>query len=215
MHYIPKSVAQFDGVAPIYDFLSSLVFGRRLQEAQTVFLTAIPEGASVLVVGGGTGQMLEQLVLVARPKHILFLDSSARMVSRATERMLNTPIFSSIEFRVGDVMTLQHPASFDVVMTPFLLDLFTETTLRQQLLPVVLSTLKPDGLWLVTDFVRTSVWWQKILLWSMIRFFRLTAGIGIKQLPNWQEELRLAGLIRNHQANAVNGMVSTEVWQRK
>ncbi|GAB3967163.1 hypothetical protein GCM10028806_08990 [Spirosoma terrae] len=214
MNYRPKSVAQFDWVAPIYDLLSSLVFGRKLQDAQTAFLSDIPDGASVLVVGGGTGQTLEKLSQLARPKHILFLDSSARMVSLATERMLNTPIFASIEFRVGDVMTLESPPSFDVVLTPFLLDLFNEATLRQQLIPTVLSVLKSDGLWLVTDFVRTPVWWQKALLWIMICFFRLTAGIGIKQLANWQQELSLAGLLRKRQASAVDGMVSTEVWQR-
>jgi ubiquinone/menaquinone biosynthesis C-methylase UbiE len=204
----------FDLVAPVYDALASVVFGQRLQRAQLVWLNEIPAGATVLIIGGGTGQLLEPLLNQCQPSRVLYLETSARMLARASQRMVRHGLLGTVEFRLGDETTLQDDEPFDVIITPFLLDLFTGTTLRTRLIPRLLAILKPAGLWLVTDFVNTSVWWQKALLWSMIRFFQLTASIETQQLTDWQQSLNQAGLMRRKQSYWVGGMVSTEVWTR-
>ena len=212
MNQPPSSSIRFDWIAPVYDALAFLVFGQRLQRAQAVFLKQIPANSSVLLVGGGTGRLLAQLLAQCQPATILYLEPSARMVALATERML--PTAGSVEFRVGDEMSLRDGERFDVIITPFVLDLFTNETLKNHLIPRLLVTLKPDGLWLVTDFTGTSVWWQRALLWTMIRFFRLTTGIEARHLADWQQVLARSGLVRQQQQLRVGGMVSTEVWRR-
>ena len=205
-------MSHFNRVAPVYDRLSRLVFGHRLQRAQTLFLDQIPAaGASVLLLGGGTGELLAA-ILARRPDcHVVYLEPSARMVALATRRVLHQSGPVSVSFRVGDETALHPDEQFDVIITPFVLDLFTEETLQTRFIPRLRSVVT-GGIWLVTDFVNTSVWWQRGLLWTMIRFFRLTAGIEARVLANWQQTLRNADLICQDRQSAVWGMVSSEVW---
>ena len=204
----------FNWVAPIYDALSFVVFGRKLQQAQTVNLRQVPAGASILIVGGGTGWLLEQVVTQCQPSHILYLEASAAMLARSSRRMVEKALPGTVEFRLGNEFSLRSNDRFDVVMTPFVLDLFTEETLRTTFIPQLLNALKPRGLWLVTDFVSTRVWWQKALLWIMIRFFRLTAGIETRQLSDWQRLLAESGLALKQHQPQVGGMVLAGVWTR-
>jgi len=210
----PTSTNQFDRIAPLYDILSYLVFGRSLQRAQTVFLADIPTGATILLVGGGSGWLLEQIIRTCQPRRVLYLELSAQMVARASQRMIKKGLLGTVEFQTGSILELQSPESFDVILTPFLLDLFTPDTLQNKVIPRLLANLNATGLWLATDFIPTDVGWQKALLWTMIRFFRLTANIEMQQLADWPLALTKAGLIRTKQAEAVGGMVSTGIWIR-
>lgn len=204
----------FNWVAPVYDALAFLVFGHKLQRAQVVFLDQIPAEDSVLLVGGGTGWLLEQLLMRGTTKRIVYLETSSAMVARASRRMIRKSLLGSVDFRVGDLTALLPNESFDVIITPFVLDLFSETTLKKQIIPPLLNVLEPTGLWLVTDFVRPPAWWQKVLLWGMIRFFQLTAGIEANQLVNWQQGLLEANLFLKERKVQVGGMVSAELWVR-
>lgn len=204
--------SNFNGIAPLYDALAFIVFGKKLQQAQIVFLDLIPAGSSVLIVGGGTGWLLRQVLLRGKPKRVVYLETSARMLARASRRMLRKPLVGTIEFRLGNETSLTD-VPFDVILTPFVLDVFSEQTLRTQFIPRLKNVLNSGGLWLVTDFVNTKIGWQRALLWTMIRFFRLTTGMQARQLADWQRTLAETGLTRQTQQSAVGGMVSAEVWQ--
>ncbi|MFD2934458.1 class I SAM-dependent methyltransferase [Spirosoma flavum] len=204
----------FNWIAPVYDALAFTVFGHKLQRAQLVFLDQIPTATSVLIVGGGTGWLLEQVLLRCQPKRVVYLETSTQMLARASRRMVHKSLLGSVEFRLGDETTLLPGEPFDVIITPFVLDLFSETTLQVNFIPQLLSVLKPTGQWFVTDFVQTDSWWQKALLWSMIRFFGLTAGIRVGALADWQQCMARAGLTLRARKPQVGGMVSTEVWKR-
>lgn len=203
----------FNWIAPVYDPLAFLVFGRQLDRAQTTFLPQILPDSSVLVVGGGTGRLLEQVLTTCQPKQVLYLEASAQMVALSSQRIIRHAVVGSVEFRVGDETLLKPDEHFDVIVTPFVLDLYTAKTLQTSFIPALRSRLKHGGLWLVTDFIQPQIGWQKALLWTMIRFFRLTAGIEIHQLPDWQWCLREAGLTLQEGERRVGGMVATEVWR--
>lgn len=202
----------FDRITPIYDVLARAVFGRALERAQAVFLNRIPAGASVLVVGGGTGWLLEPLLANGQLSRIVYLEASARMLARTTRRVLNRQLLGTVEFRLGDETTLQLDERFDVVITPFVLDLFTAQTLRTRLLPRLRTALKLGGQWLVTDFVPGIGWGRKTLIQAMIWFFRLTANIEAHQLADWQPLMVEAGLTLRERSSQVGGLVSAEVW---
>lgn len=219
MSFVRSADGNFNTVAPLYDALSFLVFGHRLEQAQSVFLRpnarlSIPKGASVLVVGGGTGKILKPLLQNCQPDRVVYLEKSAKMLARASRRMAETPLLGTAEFRLGDETALRPGERFDVVITPFLLDLFTEQTLTTELLPRLNNVLAEGGYWLVTDFVRTGVWWHETLLWAMIRFFRLTAGIETRQLVDWQRLLSASGLKLRAFQPRLDGLISTELYQK-
>ncbi|GAB3497243.1 hypothetical protein GCM10027341_17320 [Spirosoma knui] len=212
MEYKHPAGGNFDWIAPVYDALAFVVFGRRLQRAQTVYLNDIPSGLSVLIVGGGSGWLLEQLLVRCKPERVVYLELSGQMVARASRRMLRKALPGTVDFRVGDETALRPDERFDLILTPFLLDLFEESTLQTQLIPRLQESLAPSGRWVVTDFVQPPAWWQKVLLWSMIRFFRLTAGIETRKLANWQNCLQAAGLVNLKRQSQVGDMVSAEIW---
>jgi len=72
---------------------------------------------------------------------------------------------------------------YDVVITPFLFDNFTEATF-QKVFVHIHTFLKPGALWLNCDFRLTGKWWQWILLKSMFQFFRIVCGIEASDLPD-------------------------------
>ena len=207
----PNTGGNFDWIAPLYDALAFVVFGRKLQRAQVFFLDQIPSNSTVLMVGGGTGWLLRRVLVQCKPKRVVYLEASARMLARAGKRMVRAEETGSVEFRVGDESSLTNEP-FDVIITPFVLDVFSEATLQTRFIPRLKNVLKSNGLWLVTDFVNTPVGWQRALLWTMIRFFRLTTGMQAKRLANWQQLLAGAGLTCQNQQSRVGGMVSAEVW---
>ncbi|MVM30517.1 methyltransferase domain-containing protein [Spirosoma sp. HMF4905] len=204
----------FNWIAPVYDALAFCVFGHRLQRAQTVFLDRIPPNASLLILGGGSGWLLEQVLLTCRPKQVLYLEASSQMLSLASQRMVRKSLVGSVEFRVGDESSLKSDERFDGIFTPFVLDLFTEQTLASSMIPQLCNVLKTAGVWIVADFVKPKIGWQKALLWTMIRFFQLTAGIQTQRLADWQKLLVEAGLTCEKCRTQVGGMVSAEVWIR-
>jgi len=201
----------FDAVTPVYDALSRLVFGRRLERAQTVWLSQIQAGASVWVLGGGTGALLGPL-LARRPGRLLFLEASRKMLARASQRMIREQLTGQVTFQHGTEQDLTATDSFDVIILPFVLDVFTESTVRERMLPMLLNALRPGGSLLLTDFVRTDRRWQRALIQVMIWFFRLTANLETRQLLDWQSIVAETRLSRAGQRPQVWGMVSAEWW---
>ncbi len=203
----------FDLIAPFYDRLAHLVFGQTLEQAQLSLLNRLPRGGRWLLLGGGTGWLLEQVINRCQPESVLYLEASGEMLKLAQKRIDNQPYNSRIEFMLGTESTLPETDSFDSILTPFVLDLFSENWLENSMIPRLLNALKPGGYWLVTDFVPTSVWWQRVLAKSMLLFFRLTTGLRATRLPDWgrllQKKMTLIAETRSF-----NGMIRSELFRQ-
>ncbi|HEY0273126.1 MAG TPA: methyltransferase domain-containing protein, partial [Chitinophaga sp.] len=113
----------YDHIAPVYDRLSMLIFGRSLQHAQAFLLRVLQPGQRVLVVGGGSGWILEAMAAqVPEGLHIIYVELSAKMTALARRRQAgrNTVVFIN-----ASITTQAWPAGhFDVVFTAFLFDNF-------------------------------------------------------------------------------------------
>lgn len=203
---------RFDLIAPLYDTLSRVVFGRSLERAQLVFLPEIPLNASILLVGGGTGFLLAEVLTHCQPSRVLFLEASAKMLTRARRRVQQHPLVGRVEFRHGTEVSLPSGEVFGVVIVPFVLDLFPAATLRSNLLPPLLRATAPGGRWLVTDFIHSPSPRHRLILKTMYRFFRLVSGVEARQLPDWPRLLAEAGLTSEEQAVAAGGQVQTGWW---
>jgi ubiquinone/menaquinone biosynthesis C-methylase UbiE len=177
--------ANYNNSAWFYDRLSRLVYGRALIKAQVYLLQFIPSSSSVLIAGGGTGWILEEIAWI-HPSGltITYVEVAPKMmaISKTRNIGLNEVIFinDAIEKAV-----ITH--DFDVVITPFLFDNFTEQTLQSVFEGIHLS-LKPGGVWLNCDFQISSKRWQKLLLKSMFLFFRLICNIEASKLPDIEKQ---------------------------
>jgi ubiquinone/menaquinone biosynthesis C-methylase UbiE len=206
----------FDFVAAFYDPLARLVFGSALQRAQQAALAHLPPDAPhVLIVGGGTGWVLGEVLHQRPAARILYLEASAVMLRKSQERLqrLAPACVAQVEFRLGTEADLPPSPQFDALVTFFLLDLFPVPELRN-LLQRLQAVSKPEARWLVADFCPPRTWWQCLLLALMYRFFRLTANIEARQLPPWPTELARVGLSKQWQAPFFGGMVEAALFTR-
>lgn len=178
----------FNRLAPFYTFLTRLVFGKQLERAQYHFLNSVNTHDQVLILGGGTGTLLNTLLTLKPTVNVDYIDVSSKMIALA-RRKINPA--ATVNFITGTEQNIPDQ-TYDVVITNFYLDLFPEETLKT-VIQKIKPHLKADGQWLVTDFVYNK-FWHKVMLWIMYRFFRITTGIEAGKLPAWEIELKQAGL---------------------
>lgn len=168
----------YDNIARYYDFLSRLVFRTTQRDAQTALLPFIEKNSTVLIAGGGTGWILEEMAKTCPAGlHIYYVEISANMIALAKERKYQQHKVTFINMAVEDFGGLPSD-TFDVIMTPFLFDNFS----KERVKPVFLhlhNMLRPGGKWLFTDFhyQKVAPLWQRVLLRSMYVFFRILCRV--------------------------------------
>lgn len=198
----------FDRVAPYYDRLKRLVFGNAVRESERDLLKEISGDSRVLIVGGGSGEMLPELVSQHPDRYVCYVEASARMLDLARRRV---KVDSGVHFICGTHDDIPDGDLFDVIVTPFLLDLYPEGQLRK-IVASLSGRMTPEGLWLAVDFVNTTRW-QRMLLATMYRFFSTTAGVKAKELPPWKHVLMEAGLHLVREKFFWSGFICSSVWK--
>ena len=177
----------YDNIAGTYDFLSSLVFGWQIIEAQVCLLKHVPADSSILIAGGGTGWILERLA-EAHPQglEIDYIESSERMIALSQKRNFKNNIVNFIHLPIEDFIT---DKQYDIIITPFLFDNFRKEKV-EFVFTKLDSLLKRNGLWLYTDFDHDNsqkFLWQKLLLRAMYFFFRVLSTVEAKELGSIEE----------------------------
>jgi len=176
--------ANYNNSAWFYDHLSRLIYGNAIIRSQIYLLSHISANRNILIVGGGTGWILEEITRTHPPGlNITYVEMSARMMALSHKRDIGG---NSVIFINDAIENVKHQTVYDVVLTPFLFDNFTEQTL-QKVFDHIHNYLKSGGIWLNTDFHLTGKWWQKLLLRSMFIFFRLICDIEASKLPGIQQ----------------------------
>jgi len=167
-----------------------MVYGRALINAQVFLLQYVPVGVDVLIAGGGTGWVLEELAKI-HPSglQITYVEIAADMMALSKKRNIGT---NKVIFINDAVENVTLSTKFDVVITPFLFDNFTEQT-AQKVFNHLHSLLKPGGLWLNADFQLTGKWWQNVLLRSMFLFFKMLCNIEASKLPDMNRQFEVHG----------------------
>jgi ubiquinone/menaquinone biosynthesis C-methylase UbiE len=173
----------YDAVAGSYGFLSRLVFFKAQVNAQIEQLQYIPAGSSVLIVGGGTGWILEEIAKVHHAGlQIVYVELSDKMLDLAKKRSCGS---NQVAFVRGDIEHYTYSHVFDVIHTAFLFDNFEESR-ATRVFQLLVNQLKVDGLWLYTDFkIEAGVGsgWKQALLRAMYGFFNTIAQVEAKKLP--------------------------------
>ena len=207
----------FNFVAPFYDQLAGLIFGKSIKRAQTCLLPFISENAGVLLIGGGTGWLLTEMLEQTKPAKIVYLEASEKMLERSKKRYAFSPknARTKVEFRLGTETSLATSETFDVIITPFLLDLFLPENLAK-LMQQLYQNLNPNGLWLVADFEpkNATKFWQKSLLRVMVEFFKLTANLQSNALPDLEKAFRNFPLKLILKEHFFHGLIFAAAYQK-
>ncbi|GAB3413072.1 class I SAM-dependent methyltransferase [Niabella aquatica] len=173
----------YNFIAPYYDFISRLIFGKAIIRAQTCLLSHIAPNSSLLIAGGGSGWILEEVArLYPAGLTITYIDNAAKMIALAKKRNCGA---NKVIFICDAIENCPFTQQFDCIFTAFFFDNF-KIEKAAAIFEILHPHLKPGGNWLYTDFVPTSVAkkWQKILLKTMYFFFSVVSGIEAQELAD-------------------------------
>ncbi|SDH60266.1 Ubiquinone/menaquinone biosynthesis C-methylase UbiE [Pedobacter terrae] len=172
----------YDKIANHYDTLSRLVFFKSQVNAQIDQLHHIQKNSSVLIVGGGTGWILEEIAKInPGGLKIVYVEISAKMLALSQKRNYRNNQVEFVNLGIEDFGT---DILFDVILTPFLFDNFAEQR-AAKVFEQLNRCLKRKGLWFIVDFSLNKVngnWWKWLLLKSMYSFFKLLGIVEANQL---------------------------------
>ena len=201
----------FDKIANIYDGLARLVFGKSIQQAQEYLLNDVPPESKILILGGGTGWLLANLLELKPACEVWYIEASEKMLELSKEKIKQS---DRVHFLLGTENSIPGNIQFDVVITNFYLDLFTTLSL-DSVIEKIRTAIKPQSLWLATDFIESKVWWQSVLLKIMYYFFRMTCSIEASQLPDWNQQLAKNGLTRLKSKFFFGGLIEATAYSNK
>lgn len=174
----------YDKIANYYDTLSRLVFFRSQLNAQINQLHFIKKNSKVLIVGGGTGWILEELAkLYSEGLRIIYVEISAKMIALSQKRSYKNNTVEFINLGIEDFATDE---DFDIILTPFLFDNFPQQR-AIKVFEQLNGYLKNGALWFLVDFSlqkKNGKWWKWLLLKSMYRFFKLLGIVEANRLTD-------------------------------
>lgn len=199
---------RFDRVAPFYDKMAGLVFGNKLIQAQECNLDTITGYSDVLVLGGGTGKWLTKLLKRNSSCMIWYVEASKEMIVQAKK---NLDFTDRIIFIHGTHENIPEQ-KFDIVITHFFVDMFTEPELNS-ITQQIYNHLKKDGQWFVADFVNEK-YWHGVLLKAMYLFFNWTGALDLKVLPNWDRIIQGKYFKKRSVTSFYKGFIDSASYQK-
>jgi len=199
----------FDRIAFLYDFLATLVFGRAIMNSQKYFLDEISGSSKILILGGGSGDLLAALLKRNPYCEVWYIEASKKMITLSISKIKPECL---VHFIHGTEQEIPTSIKYDAAITNFYLDLFTDPFL-EDVVNRIQSVLKPGACWLATDFIKGNPWWQKEMLRIMYWFFSITCHIEPKQLPDWTGSMEKAGGKEIKSKAFYSGFIKTSLYQ--
>lgn len=138
----------YDKVAFIYDKIVELFFGKSLLKIQEDALAKSIPFKSILIIGGGSGAVLDFILKHQHESKIMYWEASSKMIAKAQKRFygnLNTDILF-----IKQIEEVDNPRA-DVILLPFVLDCYEADSIRS-LLQQCRTMLNKRGSIIIIDF---------------------------------------------------------------
>lgn len=181
----------FDLVSPIYDGLATLTFAGAIHRAQVSLLPRVSQIDSALVIGGGTGWFLLELLSRTAVKRVTYVDLSEKMLGKSIAMLerKHPEWRDRVEFRLGSEESLTaSDGPYDLIVTNFFLDLFNDENCVQ-VASILRRHLAADGQWLFVDFHVPERGWRRgaalALFKVMFTFFNVLSNMESRHPPNY------------------------------
>ena len=205
----------FNLLAPIYDGVVFLFFGKAFSRLQQQLFSDLASAEKCLIIGGGSGEVLKNAIHQNLASEYYYAELSDRMIEKTKTRIsrLNHP--SSIEF--SNDWTTWKEQSFDVIILPFVLDCYSETEL-QSLISKLVSCLSPKGKILFIDFNQEAEFGYEAhfakagFITLLYAFFNIVTGISAKKLPAFNQLFMSQGLIAEKRILIKKGWIQAVCW---
>ena len=207
-----------DRLAPYYETLEHLSFGRSLEQRRFAFLDDTKNSRSAILGGDGDGRFLARLLLANRGVQVDFVDLSPKMIQLAQQRIapLGQSAHQRVRFFAADIREFQpRPGGYDLIATHFFLDCFTHAELARVVQRLV-SWATPGAQWIVSEFREPPSpvlhLGARALIRSLYAAFRLTTGLRVTRLPDYPAMLAAHGLRMLKESNSLAGLLHSSMW---
>ncbi len=161
--------------------------------AQVELLGYVAAGSRMLIVGGGTGWILEEIAdRYPAGLRITYVESSGEMMRLARRRRVGASVVSFVELPIEEFVTDER---YDCILTGFLFDNFS-AGMAARVIRWLCPLLEAEGCWLFADFYyrrRESRFWQGLMLRVMYFSARLICKVDARELPDMDGLFAQAG----------------------
>lgn len=210
--------ARFDRLARPYRWMEYFSFGPYLQRCRMFRLKEAVERRRALVYGDGDGRFLAELVKRAPDIEAAAVDSSAAMLRQAARKL---QAGSRVRLVHADALAsdpAQFPeAPFDLVVSHFFLDCFTEPEIAL-LLSRVHTAVCDNAIWIVSDFAipqrAPARQIAALIVRGLYLAFGLLTGLTTRRLPDHGRVMQEAGWLLEDRSRLLLGLLVSERWRR-
>ena len=213
--------ARFDRLSRLYRWMEYFSFGPYLQKCRILRIDDIVSRRRALVYGDGDGRFLGELLRHAPGIRVTAVDASKKMLLRLAERL---PSEAQVRLVHADALACEPAgfpeAPFDLVVTHFFLDCFSEVEI-DLLLKRVNAAVAPDedAMWVVSDFAIPRRMPARLLGMLIVRglylAFALMTGLKTRRLPDHALVMREAGWMLENRRELLFGLLVSEIWCRR
>jgi ubiquinone/menaquinone biosynthesis C-methylase UbiE len=204
----------YDPIAAYYDLVHRLFYGRAEINAQVELLSFIRSGDHLLIVGGGTGWILEKIAALYRSGlAITYIESSSAMMALSRKRDCGQ---NRIEFVEGSIEQFITTVRYDCILTGFFFDNFAGDQ-AGRIVGELAPRLVAGGFWLFTDFYYQKgkgKWWQAVLLKLMYVSARLICKVEGEELTDMEPIFEGAGFEEVHAAFYYGRFIKAVAYRR-
>lgn len=212
-------VMNVDPIAPLYEPVEHLCFGRALERRRNAFMGDLIAVRRAISCGEGDGRFMAALLQSNPYVQVTAVDASWRMTQIGSRRVsrLEAQQSSRAEYVCADIGTFAPPQPHDLIATHFFLDCFS-TEEAASVINRVANWATPRAQWIIAEFTQppTTVGhlWTGAIIRSLYAGFRVTTGLRTTRLPNYLPALAAAGFELRKQVHACGGLLLSELWER-
>ncbi|GAL83382.1 ubiquinone/menaquinone biosynthesis methylase [Sporocytophaga myxococcoides] len=209
----------FNRLAAIYDYLLLIPPGRGFIKSQEELIHLLPEKKSCLIIGGGTGNFLRSLIISGKVTNIVNLDISEKMLAKASVKIKDLYQDCKVEFRRGSFDKIAEEEKFDLIITNFFLDLFSQEEVKTWI-SFIHEKLSSEGLFYYTDLqisrgktLRTFM--KNMYIKVLYFFFRNTTSISGKTLIDLRTEILQSGFNIIHEKGYLKELFYSAIFKKR
>ena len=173
-----------------------------------------------MVVGGGTGWFLEELLRECQPDEVTYVELSNGMMEKSQRRIKErlTAGYERVNWVLGTVHDLPEGEKFDAVCTHCFLDLFEGEALKLEV-EAIGRRLRGNASWYFSDFrlVERGVMRvvSRVMVKTMYAFFRWCCRIQAGKLGEFEREIRAVGFEAEKREEFFGGMIEALMYRRR
>jgi 2-polyprenyl-3-methyl-5-hydroxy-6-metoxy-1,4-benzoquinol methylase len=205
-------MVNFNRIAPVYDILSKMVFGNAIIKSSSCFLDKLPKQGTILFIGGGSGEILPQLIAGNDQLMVDFVELSEKFISKA-KIQLSPELHKRVHFIHGDHNDIIPDKKYNAVITFWVVDVYPQQE-AEEFCRKIMAHLEPGGMWLFADFIPTRNIFQKWLVKIMYLFFRIVSNIPALNLPDYESIFQKLDMKVAFNQNFYHGMISSKLLYR-